>query len=106
MNNAPEYIEPPTPLPRKQHEPTRRRLSLNLTRTDYQHLAQLAGWQRATIHQTVSRAVAIARRVHSAIHPEQLWPDLPPDQRPLPGFLVLHQPERDGSVTVIRLESL
>jgi hypothetical protein len=96
------------PLPAvKRKEPTRRRLSLNLTTGDYADLEQLARWERATIHQTITRAVQIARRIHSAADPALRWPHLAPEDLPPAGYLALHTPHADGTPeTVIALELL
>jgi hypothetical protein len=98
---------PPTPYPSTHDEPTRKRLSLNLKMSDYDDLVELAGWwHSATIHQAISRAVSVCRRIYAAQNPDVRWAHLEPKDRPLPGYWALHVPQPDGTEKITRLEML
>jgi hypothetical protein len=88
-------------------DPTRKRLSLNLTIRDYHDLVELAGWWRsATIHQAISRAVAVGRRVYAAENPDVRWAHIEPKDRPLPSYWAQHTPLPDGTERIVKLDIL
>jgi hypothetical protein len=101
-------IEPATPLPPREADDTRRRISLNLLKTEWASidlLCRVKGW---SISQCIVRSANIAARIYTATDPAAIWEGrLAPDEIPLPGWLELHEPQRGNRPTIVtRLEIL
>lgn len=70
-------------------QPTRRRMTLNLSTDDYAKLERLAAVESVTIHDAIRRSVATRWRIFTAPRPAMAYPHLPPDQLPAPAHLAL-----------------
>jgi len=84
-------------------QPTRRRMTLNLSVDDYAKLERLAEAEHASIHDTIRRSVATRWRVYTAPRPDVAYPWLPADELPAPAHLAL---VNDVTGELTRLEVL